>query len=289
MTARDRLPYEIALVGLGIAGTYQMTREAEETIRRCAQTFVIDIGLGVIPYLRTLCPKVTNLASASVPGAPRRFVYRNMASIVVGAALENPPVCFATYGHPRIYCQPTTLIQRAAMVLNLKTCVMAGVSSLDALFADLNVDPGADGLQVYDATDLVIRRRPLQTDVSCVVMQAPVVLQPLNAPGAPNLDNLRILQNYLLEFYPAQHQAVIVISRTHPLLQTMAQKVPLGRLAQILQHTSKSATLYIPPVRRREIADQNLAERLKVTSAGPSKAGAVPRRPGRPPIGPKEA
>jgi uncharacterized protein YabN with tetrapyrrole methylase and pyrophosphatase domain len=283
----QRLPFDIGIVGLGVAGTHQMSREAEETIRRCKQTFVIDSGAGVVHFLRRLCPKVTNLLTASIPGAPRRAIYRKIASIVVGAAMEEPPVCFAASGHPKVYCQPTTLIQRAALVLNLKTSVLAGVSSLDSLFVELDVDPGDQGLQVYDATDLVIRRRPLQTDVPCVIMQAPVVLQSRNAPGVPNLENLRILQNYLLEFYPAHHQAVIVISRTHPLLLSIKVTVPLGRLAHSLRQAAKSATVYIPPVRHREIEDNDLAKRFQVEAGGGAgKSGDVPRRPGRPPIGP---
>jgi uncharacterized protein YabN with tetrapyrrole methylase and pyrophosphatase domain len=238
MKSSNDFPYDIAIVGLGIVGTYQITREAEQTIRRCQQTFVIDTAVGMVRYLRTLCPKVTNLMSTSVLGMHRRLIYRRMASTVVAAAMEGSPVCFATYGHPKLYSYPTTLIQRAAKVLSLKTSVLAGVSSLDTLLVDLNLDPGFDGLQVYDATDLVVRRRPLQTDVSCVILQAPIVLQPYNQPGLPSMDNLRLLQNYLLEFYPADHNAVVVATKTHPLLETVKQKVPMGKLATALQQIS---------------------------------------------------
>lgn len=278
----DKLPYDIAVVGLGIVGTHQITREVEETIRRCRQTFVIDTALGVVTYLRTLSPKVTSLVSTYGEGMHRRLIYRKMASMVVAAAREEAPVCFATYGHPKIYCHPSTLIQRAAKVLNLRTAVFAGVSSIDVLFADLGVDPGFDGLQMYDATDLVVRRRPLQTDVSCVIMQAPVVLQPYNKPGLPGLDNLRALQNYLLEFYPAEHNAVLATSRTHPLLESIRQKIPLGKLALSLQQSSNLATLFIPPVKHREVADRSLAAKLAL----PARTTA-PHRPGRPRIGPQ--
>ncbi|HEV2834369.1 MAG TPA: SAM-dependent methyltransferase, partial [Pyrinomonadaceae bacterium] len=180
MKNTNRVPYDIAVVGLGMTGTHQITREAEETIRRSRQTFVIDMAVSVLDYLKTLCPDVVDLRRAQKPGVHRRLTYRRMASIVIDAAIEKPPVCFATYGHPKMYCHPTTLIQRAATVLGLKVVVLPGVSSLDTLLIDLNLDPGFDGLQVYDATDLVVRGRPLQNDVSCVIMQAPIVLEPFN-------------------------------------------------------------------------------------------------------------
>ena len=54
-------PFDIGIVGTGIVGTHQLTREAEEVIRRCKRTFVIDSGYGIPEYLETLCPEVTEL------------------------------------------------------------------------------------------------------------------------------------------------------------------------------------------------------------------------------------
>jgi len=59
----DSLPFDIAIVGLGIVGIHQITREVEETIRRCGHTFVVDSGFGVVPYLEGICPEVTSLFS----------------------------------------------------------------------------------------------------------------------------------------------------------------------------------------------------------------------------------
>jgi hypothetical protein len=50
-------PFDIGIVGTGIVGTHQLTREAEEVIRRCKRTFVIDSGYGIAEYLATLCPR----------------------------------------------------------------------------------------------------------------------------------------------------------------------------------------------------------------------------------------
>src|SRR5215218_7416757 len=133
MNALTRLPYDIAIVGLGITGAHQITREVEETVRRCTRTFVSDASVGVIDYLKTLCPEVTDLMPMYAAGTHRRLIYRRMASVVVAAAMEKSPVCFAAYGHPKMFCHPTTLIQRGARVLGLKVEVLPGISSLDTL------------------------------------------------------------------------------------------------------------------------------------------------------------
>lgn len=287
MNDQRSLPYDIAVVGLGISGIHHITREVEETIRRCTQTFVTDMAIGVVEYLRTLSPNVTDLSNRYELGDHRIPIYRRMATEVVAAGIEDPPVCFATYGHPKMFCYPTTLIQRAARVLDIEVTVLSGISSVDTLLSDLGVDPGFDGLQLYEATDLVIRRRPLQNDVPAVIVQAPIVLDAYNRPGGPDIENLEILQRYLLDFYPAGHTVLNVLSKTHPLLEPLIQQIPLRRLAETLSKGSNVGTLFVPPVGHREVADAELAERMRLYEDGDAEKPA--RRPGRPPIGPQTA
>jgi uncharacterized protein YabN with tetrapyrrole methylase and pyrophosphatase domain len=287
------LPCDIAVVGLGILGVPQITHEAEEMMRRCRHIFVADTGNGVAEYLRTLSPHVVDLASEKETGAHRIPIYRRFASHVVSAALAEPPVCFATYGHPTMFCYPTTLIQRAAVVLDLKVALVPGVSSLDTLLCDLGVDPGSDGLQLYEATDLLVRQRPLQNDVACVITQAPMVADALNRPAARDVGNLALLQAYLLQFYPADCEVVLATSSPHPLLEPLIQQVRLGSLAAGLVQSAQLTTLFIPPVKRRAIADARLAQRMRVAGAEPVQTGAgagsaTPARPGRPAIGPQQ-
>lgn len=288
-----KVPFDIAVVGLGITGIHQITREAEETIRHCTETFVTDMAIGVVDHLVTLSPKVTDLNKRYAIGDHRIEIYRRMASDVVTAALERAPVCFATYGHPSMFCYPTTLIQRAARVLDLRVALLPGVSFLDTLFADLGVDPGFDGLQMYEATDLVLRDRPLQNDVPAVIVQAPIVLDAYNRPEGPNLEDVAHLERHLLRFYPAEHTVLNVISRTHPLLDPVTQQFPVRRLAEVLARGSNVGTLYIPPVGHRAVADDALADRMSLSGSKPAtkkkKKSTTPRRPGRPSIGPKDS
>ncbi|WAS92940.1 SAM-dependent methyltransferase [Nannocystis punicea] len=283
-TSTKHHAFDIAIVGLGVSGIHQMTREVEETIKRCRHVFVTDTAEGVCDYLRTICPKVTELTVRGDLGAHRMVIYRRMASEVISGALDEGPVCFATYGHPTMYCYPTELIQRAAQILDLRTMILPGVSSLDTLLSDLGIDPGGDGLQIYEASDMLIRQRPLQTDVGTVIYQVPIVLESSNRlPGKQSIDNLRRFQAYLLKYYPPKHTALFVLSKTHPLLETVTQRIPLDRLADVMSTNTNLGTLYIPPVQHRAVVEHELAERM-----GAHDALDSPRRPGRPAIGPKD-
>jgi uncharacterized protein YabN with tetrapyrrole methylase and pyrophosphatase domain len=253
-------PFDIGIVGTGIVGAHQLTREAEEVIRRCRRTFVIESGYGIPDYLRTLCPEVVELGPLYEAGRDRLPTYRRMASEVVAAAVSEPPVCLASYGHPWVYCYPTTLITRAAPLLGLHVEVFPGVSSFDTLLVDLGIDIAANGVQMYEATDLLLRRRPLQNDVTCIIWQPTVVGDPTYRVAPYTAEQFRPLQDYLLRFYSADHDAAIVTNRTYPLTRSVVQQVELAGLAAALEQAPRVGTLYIPPVAERPVVDHELLE-----------------------------
>jgi precorrin-3B methylase len=263
MSETERLlPFDVAIVGLGIVGVHQITREVEETIRRCRHTFVIDSGFGVVDYLQSICAEVTSLVPLYERGKSRLPTYRRMAAEVINAAITGPPVCFATYGHPLIYCYPAVLIQRAAKLLDLRVETFPGISSLDTLLVDLGIDIATDGAQMYEATDLILRRRPIQNDVSCILWQSSVVADPTYETDRRSAEHFLSLQNYLLEFYPPEHPITLVFSKTFPLLQSIVETYRVGTLAADLERGPQGGNLYIPPLRRRAIADQQLLRKL---------------------------
>jgi precorrin-6B methylase 1 len=253
-------PFDIGIVGTGIVGTHQLTREAEEVIRRCKRTFVIDSGYGIAEYLETLSPDVAELGTLYEPGKDRLPTYRRMAAAVVSAAVADAPVCLATYGHPWVYCYPTTLITQAAPLLGLHVEVFPGVSSFDTLLVDLGIDIALSGVQMYEATDLLLRRRPIQNDVACVIWQPTVVSDPTYRPEPHTVEQFKPLQEYLLRFYPAQHEASIVTTKTYPLARSAAQHLHLGDLAVELERAPQVGTLYIPPLTERPVEDTELLE-----------------------------
>ncbi|MGB7146002.1 MAG: SAM-dependent methyltransferase [Mycobacterium sp.] len=253
-------PFDVGIVGTGIVGTHQLTREAEAVIRRCNKTFVIASGYGIADYLATLSPQVTELGFLYEPGRNRLPTYHKMAAEVVSAAVSNPPVCLATYGHPWVYCYPTTLITQAAPLLGLRVEIFPGISAFDTLLVDLGMDIAFNGIQMYEATDVLIRRRPIQNDVACVIWQPTVAGDP-TCPSAPYpAEQFMPLQQYLLGFYPADHEAALVTTKTYPLMRSVVKHLPLGELATELAGVPGVGTLYIPALTQRGIADSDLME-----------------------------
>lgn len=248
-------PFDIGIVGTGIVGTHQLTREAEEVIRRCTHTFVIDSGYGISEYLATICEKVTELGPLYEPGKDRLPTYRRMAAEVVSAAMAEPPVCLATYGHPWIFCYPTTLIMQAAPLLGLHAEVFPGVSAFDTLLIDMGTDIASNAIQMYEASDLLLRRRPIQNDVTCIIWQPTVFGDPTYPAQPHEAKQFEPLQEYLMGFYPADHEVALVMTKTFPLMRSVVRRLPLSDLAVELEQGPRVGTLYIPALHERPVED----------------------------------
>lgn len=264
-------PFDIGIVGTGIVGSHQLTREAEEVIRRSRHTFVIESGYGMSAYLETLCPKVTELGPLYEAGKDRLPTYRRMAAEVISAAVEEAPVCLATYGHPWVYCYPTTLITHAAPLLGLHVEVFPGISSFDTLLVDLGTDIALNGIQMYEATDLLLRRRPIQSDVTCIIWQPTVVGDPTYRTQGSTAEQFLPLQDYLLGFYAPEHEVALVTTKTFPMTRSVVKRLPLRDLAVELERAPRVATLYLPPLDERPVEDTELLEIMMMSGTSPAQ------------------
>jgi uncharacterized protein YabN with tetrapyrrole methylase and pyrophosphatase domain len=268
---QGELPLDIAIVGLGTVGVHQLTREAEETLRRSRHVFLLDGGFGVAEYLERLGPKITTFSST---GRSPSGLHQEIAAAVLAAAQTAPPVSFATRGHPRIGGGHAALIERGAASLGLRVAMLPGISPLDTLLADLGIDPTREGLQVFDADDLLVQRRPVLTDVPCLLSLAPGT--------AP--DDLR---RHLLQFYPPEHTIVIAAPRTFLFLSPVLAQGPLTDLAALLSRVDGAQTVYLPPAYHRIVADRDALRDSRRDDATATETDSLPRRPGRPSIGPQ--
>jgi uncharacterized protein YabN with tetrapyrrole methylase and pyrophosphatase domain len=260
--SRTQKPVDIYVVGLGIMTVYHVTREAEAAMKASKHIFYVDNSFGIEEYLQTLGGAITSLMPEYQQGVDRRRAYQAMATRVIDAALEDAPVCFATYGHPHMYVYPTQLIKKAAALLDLTTRIVPGVSALDTVLIDVGLDPGGYGLQIYEATDLLARERPLQADVPCVLWQVATVETGLYTDQRGNAERFTRLERYLLQFYPSDHLVTMVFSSTYPLLDPTMETFPLHEFSDRLAKGLQSGTLYIPPTQHRAIRNQEMLREI---------------------------
>jgi uncharacterized protein YabN with tetrapyrrole methylase and pyrophosphatase domain len=245
--------FDIYVVGLGAVGVSQITREAEQAIGRSRTVYFVDNALGVAEHLSTLCANAVDLMSCYRRNERRAAAYDRMVTMVIAGALEAPPVTFAVYGHPSVYVYPTRQILEAAGLLDLRCQMLPGISTVDAIFCELGLDPGLHGLQMYEANDAICRSRPLQPDVPCLLLQVGTLETGLASAAKSRPERLDRLARYLSQFYPESHTVAIVTLATCRIFRSRIVSFALGEMREHAQEFTLEATLYIPPVRLRPV------------------------------------
>ncbi len=254
---------DLWIAGLGVRAVNQVTREAECAFRASREVLYLDAGVATKPYLEGLCPQVTALFAQSYSEErPRLNAYEHMAISVIRAALENPPVTFLVHGHPLVAAHAPFLVLEMAKALELSVEILPGLSALDTLLADLRLDPVVHGLQMYEATDLLLRKRPLQNDVPAVIWQIGPLETCLHSQRISRPERFARFIAYLRQFYPAQHQVVAIYCSPHPLMLPAILRFALEDMGQHAEQIHAGFTLYIPPAVGRSVQDGDLLAKL---------------------------
>lgn len=251
-------PVDIFIIGTGVIPGAHLTREAEAAIRSSNEVLFVDKSFGIEELLASVgAKKITDLHAVSYrEGDNRLDAYRAMASLVVDAALDHGPVTFALYGHPLVYALPPFIVVAAAEAVGLNVKILAGISSLDTMFVDLRIDPCTQGVQMYEATDLLLRQRPLQPDVPCFIWQIGTVGSRIYSEQRSKPERFSEIKSYLGKFYPDHHEMVAIYSPSIPLAPALLTYFTLDTIESVADELHQGVTVYIPPVEIRPVASE---------------------------------
>lgn len=250
----------ITVVGLGLRPADQATPEAVRAIEAADHVLLLDAGIATLRWLEPLNPNVTDLLHAYHAEQPRLSTYHFVAARVLHAALEHRDVVFATEGHPVVGMHTTALVRLAARCLEIEVRILPGVSSIAALFAALAIDPMVAGVQAFEATDTLLRRRPIAADVPLLLWQVGNVETRLHSTGQSRPERFARLVAHLSQFYPDNHPTVLFHAAIHPAMGDQTVMIQLRDLPSHAGAIHPGHTLFVPPVRIRAIEDQRLAQ-----------------------------
>jgi len=252
---------DITIIGLGIMTVDHITREAENALSAANEVLYVDTGVATHSFLSSRCTSVTSLfADSYAEGRTRVESYEYMAARVLDAALRNPPVVFAIQGHPLVFCQPPFLIDNLAKLFGLGVKICPGISAIDTITVDLGFDPCTEGLQLYEATDLLLRERPLQPDVPALVWQVGAVESRLHTAKASSPKRFLRFQEYLLNFYPPEHTLIAVYSSPFPTMPATSFRFTVAEISAQAPYLHPGLTLFIPAISQRPVANVGLLQ-----------------------------
>lgn len=238
---------DLFIVGLGLRNVDHVTAEAERALRSCNEVLFLDMGPGTLGFLQSCCSRVTSVAERYGEGGNRLDAYRAMAVDVLEAALDHPPVAWATYGHPTVFAYPPFLMRDMARELGLQCTVIPGISAMESLLAALWLDPTVGGLQMFEATDLLLRHRRLDPEIPALIWQVGNLESRLHTSRFSRPERFARFTRFLLARYPADHPVTALYGSPHPLVPTVKRTFPLADLPSRARELHVGVTLYVPP------------------------------------------
>jgi uncharacterized protein YabN with tetrapyrrole methylase and pyrophosphatase domain len=237
---------DIHLVGYGMRMPNDFTLEMLAVLKRCKRIFAVppihapDFG---IPQMESLLPFYS-------PDKNRHKTYREMLELILEAAAVDSPVALATYGSAMVGTFVAHRIVEEAPRRGLTVHVTNAVSSFDGIWADLNIEPFY-GFDIWEATAFVkLKIRP-DPRANLLLPQAPI----FGVAKGPDVANLTMqtstalteLRDYLLQFYPPQHQAHFIKTGSGSGPRSVGPVIDTVPLADLDRSAlNQGATLLIP-------------------------------------------
>jgi precorrin-3B methylase len=255
----------LVVVGTGIQAGGQTTLAAQRAIERADRVLFAVVDPLTVAWVRSLHPGAESLPYP-MDGTPRRQTYLDMVERILAELRQGLRVCAVFYGHPGMLTLPAHEAVARARAEGFRVRMLPGVSALDCLIADLGVDPGQDGCQMYEATDFLIRSRCFDAHVPLVLWQVGFIgnlgfFDEHDRAGIAR--GLAILTEALLERYAPDHEVVLYEAAVLPTEAPRMERVALADLARAT--VTDLSTLYVPP-RAPAAVDTAMLARLEMDS-----------------------
>jgi hypothetical protein len=147
---------------------------------------------------------------------------------IVDEVLAGRRVCAVLYGHPGVFAYPGHEAVRRVRAAGLGARMLPAISSLDCLFADLGLDPGAAGCQCYEATDFFLRRPAVDTAALLALLQVGMLGETGGAPGPAVERRLGELLAVLRDLYGGEREGVLYEASAYPGSPPAVERFRLG-------------------------------------------------------------
>jgi uncharacterized protein YabN with tetrapyrrole methylase and pyrophosphatase domain len=275
-TPGERSQGALVVVGTGIQWGGQATIAAETAIKRADCVLFAVADPWAARWIRDLRPTAESLPYPR-DGRPRKAIYLAMVDRILAELRGGRKVCAAFYGSPSLLNAPAHAAIERARREGFSARMLPGVSSLECLFSDVGLDPGADGCQVFEASDFLVRKRVFDSYTHLVLCQIAVIgtaeaFDPANVARIRH--GLALLAERLGTTYPEHHEVVIYEAASQPLSGPRADRVRLVDLPSI--ELTEISTLYVPPVGPAPI-DTEMIARLAAPVAAPRAVAPLTR------------
>ncbi|MEX1281425.1 MAG: nucleoside triphosphate pyrophosphohydrolase [Acidimicrobiia bacterium] len=235
----------ITVVGLGPGTLERMTLGARRLLDDPDTTVVLrTIHHPAAAELAAFRPDVVACDDLYEAHGDHADVYAAIAERVVGL-VDGGPVVYAVPGSPLVGERAVGLLRRAAEAAGRRIDVLPAESFLDAVLAEVAVDPLADGLQVLDAQDLPVD----------LVLAAPTVVGHLTLPHL-----VVDVRDRLVELLGDDAEVTLLADLATP--DRLVRRMPVAALDETM--AGLRVSLFIPPQSAGLLGAVETMRRLRV-------------------------
>jgi len=254
-------PGSLTIVGTGFLVAGQVTPESVASIKAADRFFFLVAEPATRLWLESEHAGAESLHDVFWEGRPRQAAYDEIVERLLAAVREGLDVCAAFYGHPGVFVHSSHEAIRRARAEGFSARMLPGISAEDCLFADLEVDPAADGCQSFEATDFLVRSRPFDPHSGLILWQIGALgIATYHLRDLWNADGLKYLIEVLARHYPLAHPVVVYEATHYPVCNPVIQRTSLGDLARCKITTH--STLWVTPFAKPPL-DQAMLARLR--------------------------
>ena len=252
----------LTVVGTGIKTVAHCTIESRAHLEQAEKVLFLVADPATAYWIKTLNPTAEDLFHFYGEGKPRIDTYHDMVDRILECVREGANVCVAMYGHPGVYAYPTHESVRRARAEGFDAVMLPGICATDCMFADLGIDPGSDGCQMFEATDFLLYGRKFDPNCHLIIWQIAVigVLSLMNRMFDEN--GLNVLIEVLINCYGPNHEVVVYQASQFSVCEPIIERVPLSKIASA--SVNGITTLYIPPKIGNLVADLAMQKRLGI-------------------------
>lgn len=264
----------LVVIGSGIKAVGHFTLEAQAHIRNADIVLYAAADPVTDMWIEKQNPNAFDLYQYYADDKARIITYVQMVERILAEVRAGKYVCALFYGHPGVFVTPSHNAIAIARKEGYDAVMLPAVSAEDCLYADLGVDPSMPGLQIYEATDLLLRRRRPDTTLNVILFQVGCIGDMGFKFGGYENDKFGVLIDYLEDIYGPDHIAVNYVANMfagEPVIErhTLAEY----RQPEVKKLVSGISTFFIPAVESAS-GDAQMSEKLGLREI--SKARVTP-------------
>jgi precorrin-2 methylase len=235
---------DLTIVGAGIDVGRDLTPAARWHIERADKVLFLVGDAVAARSVVELNADSESLEAFYDVAKPRIDTYEEMVAHILSSVRRGAKVCVVTYGHPGVFAYPMHKALALARAEGYTAALLPGVSSIDCLLADLDVDPAAAGLQIFDASDLLLNDRRFSLTTPLVLLQVAVTDDP-SFKIEYGREGVSRLAKHLSARYGAAHEAIVYEASQYSGFAPSIERTTL----MDLEHAdiTTGSTLYVPP------------------------------------------